>query len=80
MICLEVVVLIYSRSVAIVVDFPDPVGPVMRMIHLSANVALSIESGREISAGLGIIDGIIRIAMVIHRIVRDIFTRNLAIP
>ncbi len=54
--------------VAIVVDLPEPVGPVIRMIHLSARVALSIGSVRNISAGLGIIYGIILMETVIHLI------------
>jgi hypothetical protein len=41
--------------VAMVVDLPDPVGPVINMIHLSALVALSIASDRNISSGLGMI-------------------------
>jgi hypothetical protein len=61
-----------------VVDFPEPVGPVMRMIHLSALVAWSILSLRLISLGLGINDGIIRIEIVTHLILRDILIRNLA--
>lgn len=63
-----------------VVDFPDPVGPVIRMIHLSAVAALSIDCGSDISAGVGMIDGIIRMAIVIPLIVRLIFTRNRATP
>lgn len=61
-----------------VVDLPEPVEPVMRMIHLSANVAFRTESGRLISAGVGTIDGIIRIATLTPRMTRDILTRNLA--
>ena len=60
------------------VDLPDPVGPVIRMIHLSANVLWSTISERSISPGVGIIQGIIRIATLSHLIVRDILTRNLA--
>ena len=66
--------------VAIVVDLPEPVGPVIRMIHLSARVALSIGSVRNISAGLGIIYGIILMETVIHLIEWDILIRNLAPP
>lgn len=61
-----------------VVDFHEPVGPVIKMIPLSALVACSIESLSCMSAGLGIIQGIILIDMVMPLIVRDILIRNLA--
>jgi hypothetical protein len=61
-----------------VVDFHEPVGPVMRIIPLSALVACNIESLSCISAGLGITQGIILIEIVIPLILRDILIRNLA--
>lgn len=62
------------------VDLPAPVGPVISMMPLSANEACNMVSERSISHGVGIINGIILIAILTHFIVRDIFTRNLAIP
>ena len=78
--CLRAVVLIRSIIAASVVDLPEPVVPVRRMIPRSSSASSLITGGSSSSSTVLIVNGIARQTIEIDPRWRKAFTRKRASP